>query len=373
MNTSAVILRLYREFEHLVWFYRLPLVRPVICIQEMAGKLGEWDPAIRQIRLSERLLRDHRWDDVVEILKHEMAHQLVSEVYQVADQHGEFFQRACGRLSVAVWARRATVDIGEFVERNPEIGRPDESSDRLLRRAEKLLALANSDNENEALLAMQRVREIFARYNIERARAPMHDDYDYVVIYLNSKRIEQFQSMICNILNSFFFVKIIHSHYFDVATASELKAIELVGNRPSISMAEYVYHFLDRKLASLFQVYRKQHSLKNIRTARRSYYLGVLNGFYEKLQRQRLGDVCESGKDLTDTGSAKPSGSALILVKDPGLESFFNERYPRTRKAGWSTDYGDRHSFDAGKREGRSLTLNRPIESRGHSSGRLLR
>jgi hypothetical protein len=339
----------------------------------MASRWGEWDPGIRQIRLSERLLAEHSWDIVVEILKHEMAHQIVSEVYQVAEQHGEFFKRACQRLAVAGWARRASVDMGEVLQCRSEEAQRDESTERLLRRAEKLLALANSDNENESLLAMQRVREIFARYNIERANDPERSDYDYIVIQLKSKRIEQYQSMICNILNSFFFVKIIHSHYFDVATATELKSIELVGNRPSIAMAEYVYHFLDRQLGSLFAVYRKTHarSLENIRTARRSYYLGVLNGFYEKLQRQRLGEVSEPHESNPDTARSTGGGGSLMVVQDAGLERYFDERYPRTRKAGWSTEYGDRHSFDAGRKEGHALTLNRPIQSRGNAKDRL--
>ena len=63
----------------------------------------------------------------------------------------------CRRLGVATWASSASCDLP------PEI--PDwhqrvltSEEERLLNRAEKLLALAESSNEHEAALAVERVR-----------------------------------------------------------------------------------------------------------------------------------------------------------------------------------------------------------------------
>ena len=43
-----------------------------------------------------------------------------------------------------------------------------QEDEKLLRRAEKLLALAESDNENEALVAMERVQELYTKHNLKK-------------------------------------------------------------------------------------------------------------------------------------------------------------------------------------------------------------
>ena len=68
--------------------------------------------------------------------------------------HGNAFQAACLRLGVAEWARLASGELPQQIPswRDKLLSKDEE---RLLKRAEKLLALAASTNEYEATLAMR--------------------------------------------------------------------------------------------------------------------------------------------------------------------------------------------------------------------------
>src|SRR5687768_14795632 len=72
---------------------------PVVAYADAETRLGEWRPATRTMAISPVLVEEQPWGVVVEVLKHEMAHQYVSEVLQVFDEppHGPAFRRTCER------------------------------------------------------------------------------------------------------------------------------------------------------------------------------------------------------------------------------------------------------------------------------------
>ena len=97
--------RLYSEYEDILYHYNLRLLKPVIRIEPLTKDWGNWNPETRSITLAHRLIEQHPWDIVVEVLKHEMAHQLADERlggYESA--HGVIFRDACRMLGVANWA-----------------------------------------------------------------------------------------------------------------------------------------------------------------------------------------------------------------------------------------------------------------------------
>ena len=165
------VAQLYKEHAEISWYHRAGLKPVVIQIAPMEKNWGTWDPFFRAITLSERLIKEHSWDVVLEILKHEMAHQYVSDQMGLPREasHGPAFKEACKKLGVAAWAARATGDIPDIIPslRERVLSRDDE---RLLDRVEKLLSLAQSSNEHEALLAMERVRELYAKHNLDKIR-----------------------------------------------------------------------------------------------------------------------------------------------------------------------------------------------------------
>ena len=71
--------RLYDEYDDVLFQFNQYLRKPVIRIELLASDWGHWNPQTRAITLARRLIQDHSWDVVIEVLKHEMAHQLADE------------------------------------------------------------------------------------------------------------------------------------------------------------------------------------------------------------------------------------------------------------------------------------------------------
>jgi hypothetical protein len=130
-------------------------------------------------------------------------------------------------------------------------------------------------------------------------------------------------------------------------------------------MAEYVYHFLHQQCDVLWQSFRTQSDVHG--SNRKSYQLGVLAGFDEKLAG--AGAISQKiAQDFTDVGS---SVSALLKIEASDLDEFIGTRYPRLSKKSWGGGRIDRGIFKEGQSEGRRLNLNRPLESRGKFGGYL--
>ena len=70
--------QLYREYAHILHWYGLKnALAPVALAIAPITNYGEWRPATRTIVMADHLIRDYPWNVVLEVLKHEMAHQYV--------------------------------------------------------------------------------------------------------------------------------------------------------------------------------------------------------------------------------------------------------------------------------------------------------
>ncbi|NBX77048.1 MAG: DUF2786 domain-containing protein [Proteobacteria bacterium] len=347
--------RLIEEYRHIQFTYNLKTKIPVIQIENTSVRWGAWDSVTRTLSISQRLIEMYPWETVLEIFKHEIAHQLITDEGQEQTIHGPAFKAACERLGVASWACRA--ETKEIPKESPlRAGEISSEEKRLLERAEKLLSLATSDNEHEALLAMQRVQELYAKYNLKRIQEKKEAHWGYLLLKLKKKRIERYQSVIASILNEHFFVEVIHTSLYDPESCSDFKVLELLGTRENVLMAEYVFYFLENQLAGLWKAYQPNKSL-GIAT-RNSFYLGVLEGFREKLNKLEL---------PTD------NSVSLILRQDEGLRNLVKGRYPKLNRLRGSRRLHDNQAYSAGKREGRSLVIRKGISKTDGYLKKLLR
>ena len=356
--------QLYKEYDNLLFQRRVTLSRPVIEIRDIGQKWGEWNSHIRVIRLHLRLIREHSWDVVLEVLKHEVAHQFVSESQpegRTERPHGEKFAHACATFGVADWAKAACGDLPTHIPgwKDRVLSEPEE---KLFKKVEKLLALAGSTNEHEACSAMARVREMYAKYHLNEAKRGASSEHAYVHLGLKRKRIPRTDSVICSILTEFFFVKVIHLDLYDSEDLCEYKTTEVMGTCPNLLMAEYVYVFLVQQLESLWNNFRLETGTPA--RSRNAYQLGVLNGFRDKLKSERSLETL--GNDL---GFQASDSKALVKVIEDATESYYHSRYPRVSNRRWNTLRADPRCYHAGKEEGRRLTLNRPVEKSGGFGG----
>jgi hypothetical protein len=281
-----------------------------------------------------------------------------------AQAHGPEFRDACKRLGLPEQYSGASADLtSNDLDWRSE--KRSDQSEKILERVRKLLALANSANEHEALLAMERVREIYAKYNLEQMKENEKAGYVHLVLGRGKKRMENWEARIASILATFFFVEVIFSHEFDAKSGEHHQAIEVIGTRENVLMAEYVYQFLLTQLQ--FHLSEAARGAKKFsRREYNSYRLGILVGFEKKLQEAERSQATEPMSENT------LSRAITIFRRDKRIENYLREIYPRltTRRRGAAAVVD--HAFSAGRAVGATLNLNRPVTSTSQNLGRVL-
>jgi hypothetical protein len=353
------LVQLVREHRDICYQYGVELRPPVFELSHGKKQLGCWLPDRGTIRLSRSLILEHSWNTVLMVLKHEMAHQLCTELLGMRSSgHGPEFRRACARLGVTPPYNRAGGDLAPTIPA-PAADDRTEAGRKVIDRISKLLSLAASDNEHEAALAMQRATEIMHRHNLDMAAL---DDRQLsaccrVTINTGSRQIPGYRRAICAILRDFFYVQVICASQYDPRSDTSHKTIELLGRAENVPVAEHCYHFLEQQLPALWE--KNRHRFQgNVRTARNSYYLGVLHGFAEKMAAQGRQGEQPVGKCPGSTAGA------LIVAQDQGLQEFIGVHFPRlvTKKSRGTRIHAQ--TFDQAVDTGRRLVLHRTIRER---------
>jgi hypothetical protein len=326
--------------------FRWQLRPPAFELVDVTTRLGRWNGENRVIELSPKLLTDHGWGTLVEVLKHEMAHQFVNEVLGVFDEtdHGPVYRKVCEERGID--ARAAGVP-----EASESPGR-----EQVLDRIQKLLALAESQNEHEAQAAMSAAQRLMLKYNIENVLKGGAHAYGFRHLGVPSGRINESQRILASILNDFFFVEVIWVPVFRPLEGKRGSVLEVCGTRENLELAEYVHDFLTQTAERLWREYRARSGNRTSRD-HLSYLSGVMFGFREKLIFERR----------------KNESEGLVWVGDGALHEFFRGRHRHIR---WSRSTQKRRTaahFE-GREAGRGIVLHRGFRA-GAADGppRLLR
>ncbi len=346
--------RLRFEWGLLNWgFARGRLRAPVLAVDGSEARLGAWDRATRTITIARAVLLSQPWGSVVEVLKHEMAHQYVDEVLRLGDlpPHGAAFQRAARIFGTEP---RATCELGVPLEHDAR--RADLPVDARLRRARRLLALAESPNVNEAEAALAKAHELLLKYNIDAARArgePGAAEARYAFRRLGRPTGRRGRELMIlgGLLADHFFVETIWVETYDVRTGGSGRVLEICGTPENVALAEHAFHELLRSGDELWRRHRDGAGVGSDRDRRR-YVEGVLTGYGEKLRTQRREEAVTH---------------ALVWLGDPGLAAFFKRRHPRVRSDRYSVSGGE--AFAAGREAGRQLRLRRALGGGGGDGG----
>ena len=348
--TGAWTRALYRWWEHYDREYlRQALRRPQIRLGEGRTQLGSWDPALRRITISRRHILDDPWHEVMETLRHEMAHQYAGEVLGADGEppHGPGFREACRRLRCD----------GE-ADTRPAADRP-EPGGRVVERVKKLLSLAGSPNENEARAAMDKARRLLLKYNVDLVEADGERGFTRRRLGPVKGRHASWELWLAMILNDFFFVEVLWARSYAAGRDLEGTVLEVYGTPANADMAEYVHGYLTWLVRSLWDDYRAQRSLEGQRERMR-YWAGLLQGFHDQLSRGRR------------AGSAAGAASEELVWKgDARLRAYYRYHNPRvvTRQ---SAGVAATEAFDHGVEAGRRIRLRRPL-SGGAAFGGYLR
>ena len=220
----------------------------------------------------------------------------------------------------------------------------EESS--ILRKVQKLMALANSSNKNEAEQAMIKSQQLLLKHNMDSSYVGGEDDEKiFVKRIMKQKKENAKMRAIAKILETFF-VSVVYSR------AGDFTYLEILGNAVNIEIAEHVANVLQEELDKLWDQAQKEANLRGT-IAKNSFFLGLAKGYCNKIQALK--------RDYnTDVINA-------LLVIEKQLVDGKAMAYPRLTQ-GRSSASHCHESSALGERMGRHLTINPALNrSTSHS------
>lgn len=340
---AALLRALTHEYKHLNWsHFRERLAEPTFELLDSGSDLGRWVPDTRTLQIARRLVLEQPWGVVVEVLKHEMAHQYVHEVLFARETaHGPAFRALCEQLGIDASARG--------------VPRASDEEQRVLDRVGKLLALAESPNVNEAQAAMAAAQKLLLKHNLE-ARGRTHArGYAYRHVGVAAARHAEHEKMLATLLGKHFFVEAIWIPIYVPLEDRRVTVLELLGTPANLEIAEYVHGYLLATADRLWREHKRDSNIASDRD-RRTFLSGVMSGFAAKLAAQ--------AKEHREQG--------LVWVRDADLDAFFGKRHPRVR----TFSYGGgrkREAFVHGRTAGEKIVIHRGVAGGPVARGRLLK
>ena len=304
------------------------LTCPIFSLSEDAKRLGVWRRRTREIQIQRRMAYGEAWGVVVEVLKHEMAHQYVDEILKAHDEdpHGPTFRRVCEARG-----------IDERTQGLPTEGQQS----RVLGKITKLLALAGSANQHEAEAAMAKAQAMMLRHNLSGTR---QRTYGFRQLGRPRQRVYEHARWLAVILTEHFFIEAIWVPAYDAEQGRTGTVLEVCGTAENLAIADYVHGFLQDTAERLWREHRKTHDLKG-HGGRRRFLTGVMRGFLDRLEKAQESHV-EQG---------------LVWVRDADLAGYLHSRHPRTTRRRRRGGRRDEH-FMAGRAAGEQIVLHKPIE-----------
>ena len=219
----------------------------------MNSRWGYWNGQTRQIVLSRKLILKYPWDSVLEILLHEMAHQVAEQAFGADGRkpHGEPFLKACNLLQANPAATGTYPPLEERI-RNGAVSRRD----ALMARVDKLMSLAQSSHRPEAEAAMLKAHELIAKYNIDHIENGVKRQFISAFVGRSALRHYQDDYELANLLQDCYFVRGIWVRAFVMAKEKTGRVLEISGTPKNVSIARHVHAVLTRTIGTEWQKYK---------------------------------------------------------------------------------------------------------------------
>ncbi len=333
---------------------RKAMEMPMFSIRDFKNRLGYWSPRRKEIALGRNLVMNHSWYAVLDVLRHEMAHQFAHQVFGAFGElpHGPAFQEACRILRADPEASGSYPPLDEKI-----LEKHASEQDKILSRVKKLMALAQSKNRHEAEAAMSKAHELIAKYNVEIIEK--NEQRRFVSLFVGKPALRQSRDVsdLGGLLMDYYFVKCIWIPCWVVEKEKMGRVLEITGTVQNVKIAAYVFDVVRTYIDSQWEKYNKDKGLNFHRKT--DYAEGVIGGFREKLRMQKSSEPPSVKSAL--------SARALTKYKDPQLDRYFSYRYPSTRKRSHSQTNLDREVMNDGWKTGKKLIISRGIEESGES------
>ena len=319
------------------------MLEPSFDLVDVTSVLGRWTATRRTIEMARAFVLEQPWGVVVEVLKHEMAHQWVHEVLGRRDEppHGPSFRSTCEAFGIDASSSGM-----------PSAPSHDEA--RILERIARLLALAESPNVHEAEAAMAAAQKLMLKHNLEVHATAHARGYAFRHVGRVTGRVSDSERTLAVLLSKHFFVESIWVPVYRPLEGKRGSVLELCGTPANLEIAEYVHRYLTETAERLWREHKRSHRIAGDRD-RRTFLAGVMSGFADKLARQERVHEREG----------------LVWVGDRDLQDWLRRRHRWVRTV-WSRGARRDETFARGRDAGSSIVIHKPVRAAATDAGRLL-
>ncbi len=220
-------------------------------------------------------------------------------------------------------------------------------NEKIIATIKKLLALAESDNENEARLAATKANELLLRYNLSMQSLKQASEIHEAQTIVGTRLPTELK--FCAVIIRDFF----HVEAFTGGNAGQ-RYVTFVGEPTNVDVAAFTFDFLMKAFKKGFADFSKRSGARP--AARQAYYKGLQDGLSAQLHASRQSVQSETG---------------LILVKDPAIQRHLDTKY-NFRKPSAARFRGDESATSAGFTDGQNMKIGRGISGSSSNSGAML-
>lgn len=306
--------------------------------------LGSYCAKDNIIQLSEKLLT-MKQETIDEVIKHELAHHFQRCKYgNKGHVHGSAFKEMCEYLRIEP---SATMNIKEF---NSQV-KASAKEESLLKKVEKLFALGESPNEEEASSAIAKANQLIQKYNLDYVGKDT-DELVQVTVY-RGKTKASIVSAISSLVKELFDVHPVWGRFGDKVS------LELNGSPEKVEVASYVFEFVQREVERFYKVARKKYGLSG-RTAKINYIVSLLNEYRRNAKAQN-----ETPEEEMTT-EQKNFQNELVKSSEEEYRKvnkvIYEGRLVTTRSSGYRGHSGARN---AGRNDSKNFSINKGVKSGG--------
>jgi hypothetical protein len=352
--------RLLTEHKNICYEHKIyDLATPLINISGSKNIQGSWDPESGTISISRRLIQTQPWHIVVEIFKHEIAHQYVSIKYNDADIHGGCFKKACEKLGVHPVFQKSSGDLHKDLQSFK--GELPKAAQKMLNKVEKLMALGQSSNEKEAQAASRKANFLLNKYNLEQINTQNSSDIKYSVICHKKKRIESIQRAILAVLRNYYYMDSVTSYAYDQHDNTGYRSLVLIGNRETLKVAEYVYYFLFDTAQRLWQEYRKK------KKAKRGDKVAFDMGFIKGIRNNHEAVFKKTELKINETSTSLPVRTLKDLMVQAQKENKkeTSRLFPKLTNVRYGRCVVSSSAYKEGFKNGKNTVINKSMTTKG--------
>ncbi len=309
---------------------------------------GRCIPWLFQIGINIRVLNSGNWPVITDILRHEIAHLITFLEYPDCPRpHGVEFNQICLKYFSKEVAK-ASINLEEIFNQKDQ-----EQIEKTISKVQKLFSLAQSSNNHEALLAIQKANQILLQFNINLDI--MSEDQTYMLSVISGKRCQEKHQAIAKIIQEFY-VAPIFSH------AKNKFFLHVVGSKANVQFADYLAVYLDRELERLWEI--TKGSKKTTIRAKNSFFRGIAVGFLKKMSDDKANLAGVFIKE------EKMQLATVLKNQEKELLKHLDRAFPK-RRSSFSQSITDHSWSEVGKSAGEKLSFNRPLENNNTKSGPL--